>query len=426
MPYDTTIIWAGTEIGIFESTDAGLTWHILDGNIPATAIWDMKIVDDQVIIGTHGRGIWSVTISELPGQVYLPIILESTPSLAGELLLDVALKSAFDSTHLYIDGALFARITQPTAVGTLSTITNYNASSTGVVYVRSFYRGVPYVSHNFNFDLFAYNAVADSYENNFNISNSDFIGEGFSETTFSNFESRALHTAHPYSLNANYDYSLLTPIRVRAVDAFINFKEVVIVEPGINGSVPGSAEFNDFVVVQGSSDGITWVNLMDEYDAETNSVWFTAFETNQPGSAELYRFRAIDLLNTFQVDDVILIRFILKSNATIFGWGWAIDNLKIQTDNVVAGIDPQILERKYTVYPNPLRGSDLNIANTSTGEDIEVKLYNNSGQLVLSQRLRSSNALNFGIPLTVKDGLYNLIIISKDKKEGHKIIIQRN
>ncbi len=250
MPYDTTIIWAGTEIGIFESTDAGSTWHILAGNLPAAAIWDLKIVDNQVIIGTHGRGIWSVTIAELPGQVYLPKVIGSAPSLAGELLLDLDMKSAFDSTYVYIDGVLFAKLNQATPVGNVQIITSYNASQTGVVYVRSFFRGVPYVSHKFNFELFVYNAVADSYENDFNTATNDFFGQGFTEFTPGGFTSRAIHSAHFYATDANYKYSLLTPIRVRATDAFINFQEIVLVEPGQAGSVPGTPEFYEYGVFQ--------------------------------------------------------------------------------------------------------------------------------------------------------------------------------
>ncbi len=60
MPYDPNIIWAGTDIGIFESTDGGGSWAYANNGAPAAAIWEMLIVNDQVIVATHGRGIWSV------------------------------------------------------------------------------------------------------------------------------------------------------------------------------------------------------------------------------------------------------------------------------------------------------------------------------------------------------------------------------
>ena len=43
MPHNTDIIWAGTEIGLFESTDRGQSWHKVVGDLPNVTIWDMKI-----------------------------------------------------------------------------------------------------------------------------------------------------------------------------------------------------------------------------------------------------------------------------------------------------------------------------------------------------------------------------------------------
>ena len=45
MPHNTDIIWAGTEIGLFESTDRGQSWHKVVGDLPNVTIWDMKIKD---------------------------------------------------------------------------------------------------------------------------------------------------------------------------------------------------------------------------------------------------------------------------------------------------------------------------------------------------------------------------------------------
>ncbi len=63
MPYNTNIIWAGTEIGIFESVDNGGTWYFADNGLPAVSIWQMFIQDNQIIVATHGRGIWSLDLN---------------------------------------------------------------------------------------------------------------------------------------------------------------------------------------------------------------------------------------------------------------------------------------------------------------------------------------------------------------------------
>jgi len=65
MPFDTNMIWAGTEIGLFESLDGGVTWNYANNGLPAVGIWQMKIVNNQIVLATHGRGIWTVETSEI-------------------------------------------------------------------------------------------------------------------------------------------------------------------------------------------------------------------------------------------------------------------------------------------------------------------------------------------------------------------------
>jgi hypothetical protein len=65
MPFDTTWIWAGTEIGLFESRDNGKTWAYADNGLPPVSIWQMKTRDNEVIVATHGRGIWT---TQIPGS----------------------------------------------------------------------------------------------------------------------------------------------------------------------------------------------------------------------------------------------------------------------------------------------------------------------------------------------------------------------
>ncbi|TLX71818.1 T9SS type A sorting domain-containing protein [Labilibacter sediminis] len=52
-------LWAGTELGIVESLDNGESWHLLNSDLPTVPINQIFYQDDQVVVGTFGRGIWS-------------------------------------------------------------------------------------------------------------------------------------------------------------------------------------------------------------------------------------------------------------------------------------------------------------------------------------------------------------------------------
>jgi photosystem II stability/assembly factor-like uncharacterized protein len=62
MPHDPDVIWAGTELGIVESVDNGVTWHLLDSDFPNVTIYQMDFQDNQILLGTHGRGIWTAGV----------------------------------------------------------------------------------------------------------------------------------------------------------------------------------------------------------------------------------------------------------------------------------------------------------------------------------------------------------------------------
>ncbi len=59
------IIWAGTDIGIFESLDHGQTWAYADNGLPAVSVWRIRIVDGDVVVATHGRGVWSLDLDQV-------------------------------------------------------------------------------------------------------------------------------------------------------------------------------------------------------------------------------------------------------------------------------------------------------------------------------------------------------------------------
>ena len=51
---------AGTERGVYLSLDDGDNWQPLQLNLPVTSMRDFEIHDDDLIVGTHGRGIWVI------------------------------------------------------------------------------------------------------------------------------------------------------------------------------------------------------------------------------------------------------------------------------------------------------------------------------------------------------------------------------
>ena len=53
-------LFAGTERGAFISVNDGDEWEPLQLNLPVTSVRDFEIHDNDLIVGTHGRGIWVI------------------------------------------------------------------------------------------------------------------------------------------------------------------------------------------------------------------------------------------------------------------------------------------------------------------------------------------------------------------------------
>ncbi|HEV3513727.1 MAG TPA: hypothetical protein VGS05_18620 [Candidatus Sulfotelmatobacter sp.] len=52
------LLFAGTELGVYVSFDAGDHWQWLQLNLPVTSIRDLTIHGDDLIVATHGRSFW--------------------------------------------------------------------------------------------------------------------------------------------------------------------------------------------------------------------------------------------------------------------------------------------------------------------------------------------------------------------------------
>ena len=75
----------------------------------------------------------------------------------------------------------------------------------------------------------------------------------------------------------------------------------------------------------------------------------------------------------------------MNVNSTINAWGWAIDNLNIQTP--ITGFERTLAEASFTIYPNPSASSKL-VLKLETLNDDPIKVHfltaNGSAQQELS------------------------------------------
>ncbi|MBC2838317.1 glycosyl hydrolase [Robiginitalea sp. SC105] len=52
------LLFLGTEHGVYFSMDDGAHWQSLQGDLPDTPIRDLVVKDNDVVVGSHGRGFW--------------------------------------------------------------------------------------------------------------------------------------------------------------------------------------------------------------------------------------------------------------------------------------------------------------------------------------------------------------------------------
>ena len=81
-PQDSNSLYAGTDIGVYHSSDGGANWTPLGSGLPRVAVFDVKISNVQryLRIATHGRGIWEIGI---PGR-QLPVMRNGGATLTAE------------------------------------------------------------------------------------------------------------------------------------------------------------------------------------------------------------------------------------------------------------------------------------------------------------------------------------------------------
>ena len=276
------------------------------------------------------------------------------------------------------------------------------------------------------------------YVNDFEVDENDFNGQGFSITQPNGFTDQAIHSIHPYT-NAgqnntrNFVYNLRLPIIIRQVEPLIEFEEIVLVEPGEPNTTFTDTEFWDFVIVEGRQTNSTnWLPFLDGYDSRADPTWLTTYNSNivqqnsrAVGSPRLFRDRTIDMLENgnFVAGDTVLVRFRLFSDPFAVGWGWAIDNLRIQDSPV--STEDFIEEGDLKIFPNPIGNQLLNIDAQfkKVVNEVELRLLDIHGRTISYQSF-TPNSKAFREILSVSNLPKGIFLISLNL-DGEGTILKR-
>src|SRR5262249_16474954 len=89
-----SLLFAGTEFGLFASLDGGGRWQPLRNGLPAVAVHDLVLHprDRELVIATHGRSLWVLDVAPL--EPLRPEVL-GLPAF----LCDVKPATSFDSHY---------------------------------------------------------------------------------------------------------------------------------------------------------------------------------------------------------------------------------------------------------------------------------------------------------------------------------------
>ena len=154
LPGDSNTLFAGTDFGVYESTNGGASWVRYGAGLPLVATRDLYIAPDKTYIrvATFGRGVWqaslvttpSVSVSPASATVSVGGTISTFKATASNLAPDTvtwtATAGTFSPTSTAGDGVATTTYTAPASISGVSqsvtvTATGSDATTTGTAAV---------------------------------------------------------------------------------------------------------------------------------------------------------------------------------------------------------------------------------------------------------------------------------------------------
>jgi hypothetical protein len=267
----------------------------------------------------------------------------------------------------------------------------------------------------------------NSYSTDFSNASADFFNIGFTVSKPAGFSRYGLNSKHPYespedsTKSIEYTAMLRNPMKFNESGILITFNEIVLVEPGESGSLFGSSGFYDYVIAEGSRNfGKTWFALADGYDSRIETSWESAYNNNISGNNSTF-VPTESMLKSHTVyyqpsdkisaGDTIMVRFRLYSDPFANGWGWVIEDLKI---NPLIDAIEKVSNGPLQVYPNPGKGLikiNTNSLGSENGKPLHYSVFNSSGICIKKDRT-AGNAESLIDISGYPTGFYILVLYS--------------
>ncbi len=423
---DVNKMWAGTDIGIVESLDAGATWNLLANDMPNVAVWDMKGQDDQIVIATHGRGIWTATVDNSQ------TIFKEGPSISAfgtspqqDFVLSITAVEVYDSTQVFVNSELSGTIYDVAVGDATISIPNIAAGNKAVKLV-SYTAGNPVFTNSQDFEhLSLKTSSVEEHSDNFNNA-SNLILDGLSISGFGSNNDFALQSPHNYGLDTELIAIISQPIIVSGTNSIFYYSDIAVVEPADGGTSFGEVAFNDYVVVEATKDGLNWMPIEDGYNASANANWEAAFNGSSEINSALFVDHSIDLTNNYAVGDTLLFRFRLLSNSDTFAWGWVIDDIYIQTEPL--GLEKPSEVSSYKIYPVPSNGKFTMDYQLIAKSEVSLEIMSITGQKIKAYDLGQKTSGNYRFKLenyNLENGVYIFSLRTNSGVISQRVLISK-